>query len=134
MFCLVVGTFFVVMDVFVRRRVVKVLFEVRVYADGGVGGGVGVGFWGFGEVVGYGVLVNVGLAGGEVGGALDEVVGVAALPDGEFGGEAVGEAALDEVHDVGEGFVAWGEDEMDVVGHEDVGVESVVRAIVVEGF
>lgn len=95
---------------------------------------MGVGFGGGGKVSGDGVLVDVGLTGGEVLGALDEVVGVAALPDGEFGGEAVGVAAFDEVHDLREGFVAWGEDEVGVIRHEDEGVEEVVGAIVLEGF
>jgi hypothetical protein len=31
----------------------------------------------------------------------------------------MGEASLDEVHDLRDGFVAWGEDEVDVVGHQD---------------
>jgi hypothetical protein len=38
------------------------------------------------------------------------------------------------VHDLREGFVAWGEDEVGVVGHQDVGVELIVRAVVFEGF
>ena len=46
----------------------------------------------------------------------------------------MGEASLDEVHDLGEGFVAGGEDEMDVVGHQDERVEEIVGAVVFEGF
>ena len=66
----------------------------------------------------------------------DEVVGEAALPDGEFGGEAAGEAALDEVHDLRDGFVDWGEEQVGVVGHDDEGVEFVcaLGAVVLEGF
>jgi len=46
----------------------------------------------------------------------------------------VGEASLDEVHDLRDCFVTWGEDEVDVVGHEDERVEEVVGAVVFEGF
>ena len=46
----------------------------------------------------------------------------------------MGEASLDEVHDLRESFVAWGEDEMDVVGHQDERVEEIVGAVVFEGF
>jgi hypothetical protein len=69
-------------------------------------------------------------------GVADMVVGEASLPDGEFGGEAVGETAFDEVHGLGESFVLRGEDEVDVVGHYDEGVEEVVffGAVVLEGF
>ena len=80
-------------------------------------------FWGAGEAGGYGILMDVGLAGDEVFRALDEVVGVATLPDSEVGGEAMGEASFDQVHDLREGFVAWREDEVGMVRHQDVGVE-----------
>ena len=43
-------------------------------------------------------------------------------------------ASLDEVHDLGDGLVARRQDEVDVMRHEDVGVEFVVRAVAVEGF
>ena len=88
-----------------------------------VGGGVGVEFGGGDETGADGVLVDVVAAAVEVVGVADAVVGEASLPDREFGGEAVGEAAFDEVHGLGESFVLRGEDEVDVVGHEDVGVE-----------
>jgi len=63
------------------------------------------------------------------------VVGEAALPDGEGGGEAVGEAALDELHGALEGDGLRGEEEVDVVGHDDKGVQFVVAfsAVVLEG-
>nr|WP_232298882.1 hypothetical protein [Granulicella tundricola] len=57
-----------------------------------------------------GVLVDVCSAGVEVVGVGDEVVGEAALPDGEFGGVAVGEAAFDQIHDFGEGWAVGGEE------------------------
>lgn len=63
----------------------------------------------------------------------DSVVGEAALPDWSFGRETVGEAALDELHDAFERKEFWGEEEVDVVGHDDEGVEVVVLAVVVKG-
>ena len=46
----------------------------------------------------------------------------------------MGEAAFDELH--GGGKVGGGEEEVDVVGHDDEGVEFVVAfaAVVLEGF
>ncbi len=66
----------------------------------------------------------------------DAVVGEASLPDGEGGVEAVGEAPFDEHHGSFEGDVLWGKEEMDVVGHDDEGVETVVAfvAVMLEGF
>ena len=48
----------------------------------------------------------------------------------------MGEASLDELDRAFEGDVYWGEEEMDVVWHDDEGVEFVVAfaAVVVEGF
>jgi len=69
--------------------------------------------------------MNVATADFVVGSVADAVVGEASLPDGEFGGEAVGEASLDESDGAFEGFLR-GEEEMDVVGHDDEGVEFVV--------
>jgi hypothetical protein len=68
---------------------------VRVYLDGWVCRGVGVEVGCLREPGSYGILVDVGSAGGEVFRALDEVIGVAPLPGGEVGGEAVGETAFD---------------------------------------
>jgi hypothetical protein len=93
-----------------------------------------MGLWCFGEACGDGVSVNVILASGEVLVSADLVVSKTSLPDGKFRGEAVGEASLDKVHDLRDCFVAWSEDEMDVVGHQDERVEQVVRAVVFEGF
>ncbi len=71
----------------------------------------------------------------EVFGVADAVVGEAALPDGEFGGEAVGEASFDETDGALEGFVR-GYEQVEVVGHDDEGVEFVVAfgSVVLEGF
>ena len=46
-----------------------------------------------------GVLVDVGAAGFEVFGVVDEVVGEASLPDRALEVQPVGEAAFDQVHD-----------------------------------
>jgi hypothetical protein len=78
-------------------------------------------------------LMDVILADGEVRVALDKVIGEASLPDGKFGGEAMGETSFDVVPDLREGFVVC-EDEVDVVGHENVGVEEEVGAIAGECF
>ena len=58
------------------------------------------------------------------------------LPDGKFGFEAAGEAAFDEHHCSFEGDVLWCEKKVDVVRHDDEGVELVMAfaAIVLEGF
>ena len=79
--------------------------------------------------------MDVGAADLELFGVADAVVGEASLPDGEPGGEAVGEASLDESDGAFEGFLR-GEEEMDVVGHDDEGVEFVVAfgSVVLEGF
>jgi hypothetical protein len=62
------------------------------------------------------------------------VVSEAALPDREVGCEARGEDAFDSLE--GGGEVAGGEEQVDVVGHDDEGVEFVVAfaAVVLEGF
>jgi hypothetical protein len=64
------------------------------------------------------------------------VVCKAALPDWEFGREAVGEASLDESDGSFEGDHLWGEEEMDVVGHDDEGVEFIAAfgSVVLECF
>ena len=93
---------------------------------------------GEGQVSAGGVLVDVVPVGFEVFAVTNAVVGVAALPDGELGGEAVGEAAFDsaEAHGAFEGDGLRSEEEMNVVGHDDEGVEEVVAlgAVVLEGF
>ena len=64
----------------------------------------------------------------------DAVVGEALLPDGEFRGEAVRKAAFDELHCSFEGDVGWGDQEMEVVGHDDVGVQKITGAVMIDGF
>jgi hypothetical protein len=83
-----------------------------------------------------GVVVDVVEAGEEVLAVADTVLGEAGLPDGEFRVEAVREAALDKAHGAFDGDFERGEEEMDVVGHDDEGVELEVAfvAIVLECF
>jgi hypothetical protein len=66
--------------VYVRRRLSPSLF----LAGWVVGGGVGIKLCRSGEAGADGVLVDVVAAGLEVGTIDDEVVSIAALPDGEF--------------------------------------------------
>ena len=63
------------------------------------------------------------------------MVGEAPLPDGELGGETVGEASLDESDGAFERDGLRGKQEVDVVGHDDEGVEFVVTfgPVVLEG-
>lgn len=84
---------------------------------------------------GDGVLMNVAMADAVVCCVADAMVGKASLPDGELGGEAVGEASLDESDGSFESLL-WSEKKVDVVGHDDEGVEFVVSfgAVVLEGF
>jgi hypothetical protein len=81
------------------------------------------------------ISMNVLMADAIVCCVADAVVGEASLPDGEFGGEAMGEASLDESDGSFESLLR-GEEEVDVVGHDDKGVEFVVPfgSIVLEGF
>ena len=78
-----------------------------------------------------GVLVDVGAAGFE-----DEMVGEASLPEGELRADAARESSLDEVHGLRNGFGVRGEEQVNVVGHDDEGVEFVCSfgAVVLEGF
>jgi hypothetical protein len=64
----------------------------------------------------------------------DTMVGKSSLPDREFGGEAMRKAAFDELHRSFEGDVGWGDDEVEMVGHDDVGVQKIAGAVVVDGF
>jgi hypothetical protein len=74
-----------------------------------------------------GVLMEVILPNRKVCGALNEVVRKPPLPDGKLGGEAMRKASPirieAEVHDLGDGLVARRQDEVNVIRHEDVGVE-----------
>jgi len=81
------------------------------------------------------ILMNVAMADAVVCWVADAVVGEASLPDGELGGEAVGEASLDESDGSFESLLRC-EKQVDVVGHDDEGVEFIVSfgAVVLEGF
>ena len=81
-------------------------------------------FGSLGEMFEDGVLVDVVAARFELFAVEDEVVSEAALPDREVGCEARGEDAFDSLE--GGGEVAGGEEQVDVVGHDDEGVEFVV--------
>jgi len=70
--------------------------------------------------------VDVGTADFEVFGVANAMVGEASLPDRNLRGETVGEASLDEPDGAFECDGLRGEQEMDVVGHYDEGVEFVV--------
>ena len=87
-------------------------------------GGEAISFGRVAKASGNGVLMNIAMADAVVCGVADAVVGEASLPDGEFGGEAVGEASLDESDGSFEGLLR-GEKQVDVVGHDDEGVEFV---------
>lgn len=66
---------------------------------------------------------------------LDAALSESALPDIKFGFEAEGESALDELHDFFDGDIRrWGDEQMNVVGHDDEGVEliSTFEAVFVE--
>jgi len=89
-------------------------------------GGERIGVGGFGEVRADGILVDVGAADFELLRVADAVVGEAALPDWHLRGEAAGEATFDESDGAFEGDGFGREQEMDMVRHDNEGVESVV--------
>ncbi len=66
----------------------------------------------------------------------DAMVSKAALPDWHLRGEAAGETAFDEADGTFERDGFGREREMDVIGHDDEGVEFVVAefAVVLNGF
>jgi len=89
----------------------------------------------FAETRSNGILMNIAVPDAVVFCVADAVVGEASLPDGEFGGEAVREASLDDSDGSFESLLRC-EKQVDVIGHDDEGVEFVVSfgAIVLEGF
>jgi hypothetical protein len=91
-----------------------------------VGGGVGVEFGGRSEARTHGELMQVGADDFEVVHVGDGVGGEGFFPGGEIGFDAVGESFLDEMDGLIERDVLRGEQEVHVVGHDDVGVEFVV--------
>ena len=90
----------------------------------------------FAETCSDRVPVDVGTADFEVFRIANAMVGEASLPDGKFGGNTAGEASLDKSDGPFEGDGLRREKEMDVVGHDDEGVEFVLafRSVVLEGF
>jgi len=44
------------------------------------------------------------------------------------------EAAFDELHRSFDGDFSWSDDEVEMVGHDDVGVQKIAGAVVVDGF
>lgn len=103
---------------------------------GGCGGRPRIDFGGGNEVCADGILVDVGLADFELGSVADAVVGEASLPDRLDGGDAVGEASFDQAYGALKGDGLRGEEKVNVIGHDDEGVEFVVAfgSIVLEGF
>jgi hypothetical protein len=73
-----------------------------------------------------GVVMDVFAVGDEVVAVAHAAVGKSALPDGELGGEASGEAAFDELDGALKSDLLRREEKVDVVGHDDEGVELVM--------
>jgi hypothetical protein len=82
------------------------------------------------------VVVDVVAVSEEVISVTHAAVGETALPGGELRGQAAGETAFDELDRAFEGDAGGGEEKVNVVGHDDEGVEFVVAfaAVVLEGF
>jgi len=82
------------------------------------------------------IVMDVGAMGEEVFAVAHATVGKAALPNRKLRAKAVGEAAFDELNCTLKSNALWRDQQMDVVGHEDEGVELVVAfaAVVLEGF
>lgn len=106
-----------------------------IHKEFAVGRGVGKALGTFGEVSSDGILVDVVAVGLEVASILDAAKGEALFPDGQFGFQAEGEAPFDVLHGFLDGDVgSWRDEEVEVVGHEDEGVQLVAAfgAVVVE--
>jgi hypothetical protein len=54
------------------------------------------------------------------------------LPYGQPGGETVREAALDKLHGSLQSDIGWRDEKVEMIGHDDVFVEQVTRAIVID--
>jgi len=72
------------------------------------------------------VVVDVAAVSDEVFAVAYAMVREPSLPDGKFGFEAAREAAFEEHHCSFEGDVLWCEKKVDVIRHDDEGVEFVV--------
>ena len=79
--------------------------------------------------------MNIVAANIEVRCIADAVVRESSLPYGEFGGETIRETPFDNSDGALESCL-WRDEEMNVVGHDDEGVEFVVAgvSVVLEGF
>lgn len=102
---------------------------------GGICGGPGKGFGSLAEVGANGVLVDVIAMRVVVARVFDAAKGETLLPNRHFGFEAEGEASFDELNGLLDGDVRRGrEEEMEVVGHQDEGVDlvAVFGAVFVE--
>jgi hypothetical protein len=101
-------------------------------------GGEGIRLGLFAETRSNWILMNVVVADAVVVCVTDAVVGEASLPDGEFGGKAVGAASSVKMAESAGSFesLLWSEKQVDVVGHDDEGVEFAVSlgSVVLEGF
>ncbi len=62
------------------------------------------------------------------------VISKSALPDRKLRREAMREAAFDELHGTLDGDVCGSDEEMKMVGHDDIGVQQVTGTIVVDRF
>ena len=102
---------------------------------GTIGRGEGVVLGVLAEAGANGVVVDVVAVCEEVFAVSHTAVSEASLPDRKFGTKAAGEAALQELHGALECDVFECEKDMDVVGHDDEGVEFVMAfaAVVLEG-
>jgi len=81
------------------------------------------------------VSVDIRTTNSEVFSVPDAMVCETSLPDGKLGGQTVGEASLDEPDGAFEGDGLRREQKVDVVGHDDEGMEFIVTfgSVVLEG-
>lgn len=90
-------------------------------------GGKDIGFGNFAKASGDRILMNVAMTDAVVCCVADAVIGEASLPDGELRGEAVGEASSVKMAESDGSLesLLWSEKKVNVVGHDDEGVEFV---------
>ena len=111
------------------------MFGDGIHRKNGVRGGMGEVLCARAQMRSHGIFVDVAAVHFEITHVLDATLCKAVFPNGHFGFQAEGEVSFDELHGFLDGDV-WRRrnEEMDVVGHEDEGVEMVAafRAVVVE--
>jgi len=80
-------------------------------------------------------LVEIAADGGKVAQAANGVCGVIPVPDWDLGVQPVRKAKLDQVYGVRERHPPRSKNQVDMVGHDQVGVEFVValRAVMEQG-